>query len=738
MSESLRCPICGIAFPADAPAGLCPKCLVQAGYESRPVSGPAEPGPTKSTPPVSGFVPPSIEELVPLFPQLEFLELLGQGGMGAVYKARQPGLDRLVALKILPPEISHDPAFAERFQREARALARLSHPHIVAVYDFGTTGSGIRKNSEASAEFLRAPLKGLCYIVMEFVDGANLRQTIRTGKLVAAEALAIVPQICEALQFAHDEGIVHRDIKPENILIDKRGRVKIADFGLAKLLGTDASDHSLTATHQVMGTLRYMAPEQMQGSREVDHRADIYSLGVVFYELLTGELPMGKFAPPSKKVQVDVRLDEIVLRALEQEPEQRYQHASEVKTDVDAIVQSGAASRQLPRASPTGTVTLAARWNPRDATGWLIRMVNTLYPPVISYCVWVSGIFLLIYASGVQGQQVLERNPSLLSYILVLLGLLAVLVTIAIYVYKLNRVVRSLTLSAKGVTMQFGSQPTRFLTWDEIAGVSVLRERWWGWSQLRGDNLAGSPGALARDAFGIDSCLGKRGYFLPDDRRAFAAAIDRFAPPDAAWAHALRAESAGVAVFAHSESKLVSDSGRAIQPPVRPPLVLVFAALDLVAAVLLILVCTAGDHVLVPATESRLWHAWGVSEVVLGLMGAVGLLAASISLFLGKPWARKLMLGVCFFGLAALVIDLPYLAQKAIPTAFEEIRQVEIAKGSNTVDAERVASLGVTIGFGGLFVLGLSSLIGHLVYFTRPRVIAAFDSRRERPGKSIE
>ena len=335
MSESPRCPKCGIQLSADAPAGLCPKCLVLAGFESQSASG--DPGPTKLTPPTSGFEPPTVEELAPLFPQLEILELLGKGGMGAVYKARQPGLDRLVAVKILPPEISRDPAFAERFQREARALARLSHPHIVAVYDFGMTSVGwppsAVPNDDANANGRGRPF----YIVMEFVDGANLRQAIQTKTLTSAEALAIVPQICEALQFAHDEGIVHRDIKPENILIDKRGRVKIADFGLAKLLGQDASDHSLTATHQVMGTLRYMAPEQMQGSREVDHRADIYSLGVVFYELLTGELPMGRFAPPSKKVQVDVRLDEIVLRALEQEPEQRYQHASQVRDDVEKV-----------------------------------------------------------------------------------------------------------------------------------------------------------------------------------------------------------------------------------------------------------------------------------------------------------------------------------------------------------------------------------------------------------------
>ena len=173
---------------------------------------------------------------------------------------------------------------------------------------------------------------------MEFVDGVNLRQAMHAGRHEAAEeTLAIVPQICDALQFAHDEGIVHRDIKPENILLDKNGRVKIADFGLAKLLGQRLRTDTLTGTQQVMGTLHYMAPEQMEGSHDVDHRADIYSLGVMFYEMLTGELPIGRFAPPSKKVQIDVRLDEVVLRSLEKEPEQRYQHASESRTSVDQI-----------------------------------------------------------------------------------------------------------------------------------------------------------------------------------------------------------------------------------------------------------------------------------------------------------------------------------------------------------------------------------------------------------------
>ena len=164
------------------------------------------------------YVPPTPAELAPHFPDLEILELVGRGGMGVVYKARQKRLDRLVALKILSPKIGQDPAFAERFAREARAMAMLSHPHIVAVYDFGQTD-------------------GLYYFLMEFVDGVNLRRLLDTGKLAPEEALAIVPQICEALQYAHDHGVVHRDIKPENMLLDKEGRVKIADFGIAKLVG---------------------------------------------------------------------------------------------------------------------------------------------------------------------------------------------------------------------------------------------------------------------------------------------------------------------------------------------------------------------------------------------------------------------------------------------------------------------------------------------------------------------
>ena len=324
------CSRCGVSLPGDAPGRLCPRCLLQAGLESGTAT-PARGESPATAVYAGGFAVPTPEELQKLFPSLEIIELLGKGGMGAVYKAKQVTLDRYVAVKILPPQIGGDAGFAERFAREARSLAKLSHPNIVAVYDFGRTGG------EGG---------GLFYFVMEYVDGVNIRQAMRAGTLSPAEALKVVPQVCDALQFAHDEGIVHRDIKPENILLDTKGRVKIADFGLAKLLGHDAGEIGLTGTRQVMGTVHYMAPEQVEGTKGVDHRADIYSLGVTFYEMLTGELPLGRFAPPSQKVQIDVRLDEVVLRTLEKEPDKRYQHVSQVKAEVENIGGVSAAAMQ--------------------------------------------------------------------------------------------------------------------------------------------------------------------------------------------------------------------------------------------------------------------------------------------------------------------------------------------------------------------------------------------------------
>ena len=371
MNTLARCPNCGITLPADAPAGLCPKCLVQAALESEPVLDTA-PQPNVSSPASAGFVPPTVEELAGRFPQLEILELVGRGGMGAVYKARQRELDRIVAVKILPPEVGRDPSFAQRFTREARALARLSHPNIVAVHDFGQTG-------------------GLYYFVMEFIDGTNLRQAMLAGQLQPQQALAIVPQICDALQYAHDEGVVHRDIKPENILLDQRGRVKIADFGLSKLIasGEATPELTLTGTHQVMGTVRYMAPEQLEGAKAVDHRADIYSLGVVFYEMLTGELPLGRFAPPSQKVQVDVRLDEVVLRALAKEPQRRYQQASEVKTAVEAIPRGAKLAAPPPQATASDCVVFR-RLSAMNLMIWVVwsALLGGLHGGYLSQAQW--------------------------------------------------------------------------------------------------------------------------------------------------------------------------------------------------------------------------------------------------------------------------------------------------------------------------------------------------------------
>ncbi len=319
MAGKDTCPKCGSPLGRNAPAGVCPQCLMELGLPSDAGGKTGRDGAATSTTPPGGFIPPEPEELSEQFPQLEIIALLGQGGMGAVYKARQKQLDRLVALKILPPAVGPDPAFAERFTREARSLAKLNHPNIVTVYDFGHTD------------------RGLYFFIMEFVEGTDLRHVIHAKELTPEQALAVVPQICDALQYAHEEGIVHRDIKPENILLDKKGRVKIADFGLARLLDRAATALTLTQLGQRMGTPHYMAPEQVEHPHDVDHRADIYSLGVVFYEMLTGELPLGRFDPPSRKVHVDVRLDEVVLHTLEKEPARRYQHASEVKTDVEDI-----------------------------------------------------------------------------------------------------------------------------------------------------------------------------------------------------------------------------------------------------------------------------------------------------------------------------------------------------------------------------------------------------------------
>ena len=342
-NEEKTCPQCGNEIPEGSPAGMCPQCLLAGAAAPTEVGA----GPSADARPA----PPTIDEVAAAFPQLEILDLIGQGGMGFVFRARQTILERDVALKILPQHLAEDPKFAERFTREGKLLAKLNHQNIVSIFDFGESG-------------------GFFYLMMEFVDGVNLRQAMRASRFTPEQALSIVPSICEALQFAHDEGVLHRDIKPENILLDSKGRVKIADFGIAKLVERGAKSCSsdeveaaaespgsvapkeaasgggpalreITQEGSSLGTPNYMAPEQIGSPSDVDHRADIYSLGVVFYELLTGELPSGDIAPPSSKTPLNPQVDEVVLRALEKERERRQSSATEFRTQVETVSQLG-------------------------------------------------------------------------------------------------------------------------------------------------------------------------------------------------------------------------------------------------------------------------------------------------------------------------------------------------------------------------------------------------------------
>src|SRR6266446_584590 len=261
--------------------------------------------------------PPAVEDAARLFPYYEILALVGRGGMGAVYKARQLALDRLVAIKLLPLEVSVNRDFSDRFVREARTMAKLNHPNIVAVHDFGTT----RERH--------------LFFVMEFVSGANLHSIIHEAGLNPDQALWLAGEICAALAYAHGKGVVHRDIKPANVMVNRESHVKVADFGLARLTDATPEMHGMTMTGMVMGTPDYMAPEQKRGMN-VDHRADIYSVGVMLYEMVCREVPQGAFDLPSQRTSCDERLDAIVLKAMQQSPERRYQSTKQMKAELEA------------------------------------------------------------------------------------------------------------------------------------------------------------------------------------------------------------------------------------------------------------------------------------------------------------------------------------------------------------------------------------------------------------------
>jgi tRNA A-37 threonylcarbamoyl transferase component Bud32 len=617
------------------------------------------------------------------FPQLEILELLGKGGMGAVYKARQKGLDRLVALKILPPEVSRDPAFVERFLREARALARLNHPNIVGVYDFG-------KND------------GLCYFLMEYVDGVNLRQAIQAGSMPAKAALAVVPQICDALQFAHDEGIVHRDIKPENILIDKRGRVKIADFGLAKLLDPSHPEH-LTGTQQVMGTLRYMAPEQLEGTREVDHRADIYSLGVVFYELLTGELPLGRFAPPSKKVQVDVRLDEIVLRALEKEPELRFQHASDVKTEVEAIcgVHPQIAAKVFGREWRSKQeflglplVHVAFGLDPKTGRNRVAKGIVAVGDMAVGVLA-VGGIAAGGICFGGVG-----------------LGLVSI-----------SGLALGLWLAIGGCAIGLFANGGFALGAVAVGGGAV------------GYFAVGGGGAAVHGVFGHHQDPLAEKFFLGQlTWPTWLTAATAIIPP----LYALLCAMAYLTQRAPSSSRRIVHgvnepsypgelTPRSAARSSRPFFVPVLATVNILFALLLLLVTAAEDAPLDGQAPALLWQVWALADNVLSFLLAAVIFLASIGLYLWQPWARKAIVGACVFGLLQLVVDMPYLSRFMIPSAYAGLKQAMAGDFPNPEELDAVASTLTLTLIGSTLLIYLAWMIVTLVYFTRPKVVAAFE-----------
>lgn len=267
---------------------------------------------------------------------------VGLGGMGAVYRGTQLSLGRPVAIKVLRVSDGYDFAFEDRFRREARAMAALNHPNIVAIYDYGHLG----------AEFL--------YFVMEFVDGTDLGEIMRLGRMTTELALQLLPQICAGLEYAHSKGIVHRDIKPANIMLTRQGEVKITDFGLAKDVARSPS--VATDTHMVMGTPEYAAPEQFNAHREVDHRADIYGLGVMMYQMLTGALPRGAWHPPSVLRQgVEPRLDAVVIRALMPDRQHRFQSIGDMRRSIEAAlapVPAAAFQAPYPSAAPQQSVRI--------------------------------------------------------------------------------------------------------------------------------------------------------------------------------------------------------------------------------------------------------------------------------------------------------------------------------------------------------------------------------------------
>jgi tRNA A-37 threonylcarbamoyl transferase component Bud32 len=327
MAEARLCPDCGAELPVDAPAGPCPRCLLQQGMTNGSSSHSAANAPTLAPAATNASGPAAVAQ-PRYFGDYEILEEIARGGMGVVYKARQISLDRPVALKMILAGEWATPEARQRFRAEAEAAANLQHPNIVAIHEVGEH-------------------EGQQYFSMDFVVGKNLAELVRGKRLKAKLAARYVRTIAEAVHFAHERGILHRDLKPQNVLIDKGGRPRITDFGLAKRV---ESDSGLTRTGEILGSPSYMPPEQAESRpNEVGPTSDVYSLGAILYELLTGCPPFRgatvletlsqviqspPVPPRALTPSVPRDLETICLKCLEKSPTMRFSSAKDLAEEL--------------------------------------------------------------------------------------------------------------------------------------------------------------------------------------------------------------------------------------------------------------------------------------------------------------------------------------------------------------------------------------------------------------------
>ena len=355
---------------------------------------------SNSNPSQITFVAPEIADLAPLFPAYTFDYLIATGGMGAVYRAVQKSLERMVAIKILPQEFGKDAAFHASFEAEAKAMARLNHPNLIGVFDFGE-------------------VNGMLYIVMEYVPGKSLYHSAHGRAIEPSRVLNLITGICSGLSHAHKFGIIHRDIKPSNILLDQNAQPKIGDFGLARPINARVPDGA-----DIFGTPYYTAPEVLRSPQSVSHRADIYSIGILLHELLTGHLPADDPSPASTIVKCDHRFDEIIRRASDPMPELRYFSADEIIRDLQAIsrpagtAKSAAATPATP-AAPGGAPQVARRAAPKGTPRKVLahqtqpityRKQLSLLPAIV---ITIAVIFLgmLVYNSTHQPANITKSLP---------------------------------------------------------------------------------------------------------------------------------------------------------------------------------------------------------------------------------------------------------------------------------------------------------------------------------------